>query len=225
STQYNIQFLTGTNFNENNNNKGDFDIQAGAGLTIQGAGTGVNRSAIESNGVDRIFHIVSTNPGPVTIDGVILQNGRADHAPGEKGGGILNDGGNLTVTGSAFVGSSAGAGGAGLETNGTATTQITDSSFRGGNMCCDGTTAGGGGIGVSSGGGGSLTVTNTEIGADAAGNQAQSSATPPRGGGISFAPTTSATLNVTDSRIVDNSASTSSQGAEGGGVYIGGPAG
>jgi CSLREA domain-containing protein len=225
STTYNITFNDIPDYGEDANVKGDFDIVAGAGLTIQGAGTDASRSTIEGNSVDRIFHILGTSTGPVAIDDVILDHGRADHIMGETGGAILNQGGDLTVSGSALTFNSAGAGGAGIETTGSATTQIADSSFTDNNQCCDTTTTGGGAIDVSSGGGGSLTITNSEIGASGDANQAQSGTSPARGGGISFAPTSSATLSVTDSRIVGNNTGSNGGGAEGGGVYIGGATG
>jgi CSLREA domain-containing protein len=226
STTYNIGFNDPPDYGEDANVKGDFDINAGAGLTIQGAGTGGTRSKIEGNQVDRIFHILPASTGPVTISNVILDQGRADHVSGEKGGAILNEGGNLTVTGSDLTGNLSAAGGAGIETTGSSTTQITDSSIIDSNQCCDATTTGGGGIDVSSGGGGSLTITNSQIGAPGHANLAQSgAATPARGGGISFAPATSATLNVTDSRIVNNTTFSNGGGSEGGGVFVGGATG
>jgi CSLREA domain-containing protein len=227
STTYNIQTLDFPDYGEDANVKGDFDVVAGAGLTIQSLGTGATRSTVEGNQVDRIFHILSTNPGPVTISGVILNDGRADQIPGEKGGAILNEGGNLTVTGSDITFNIAGAGGAGIETNGTSATQITDSSFISNNQCCDSPSSGGGAIDVSSGGGGSLTITNSEIGAGSGGaNQAQGqSTTPGRGGGIYFAPATNATLSVTDSRIVSNAVNSNGGGSQGGGVFVGGATG
>jgi hypothetical protein len=215
---------SGTN-GDDNNAQGDFDIVAGAGLTIQGAGPGGDE--IDASSLDRIFHILSTSTGPVTISGLILINGRADHSPGEKGGAILNEGGNLTVTGSDINSNSAGAGGAGIETNGTATTQITNTSITNNNQCCDSTSeSGGGAIGLSSGGGGSLTITNSEIGAGGAGNQAQGqSTTPGRGGGIYFAPATDASLSVTDSRIVSDAVNSNGGGTQGAGVFVGGATG
>jgi hemolysin type calcium-binding protein len=225
-TIYSIQDLDFPNYGEDANQKGDFDINAGAGLTIQGAGTGANRSTIEGNSLDRIFHILSSSTGPVTISGVILNDGRADQTAGEKGGAILNEGGNLTVIGSDITNNIGGAGGAGIETNGSATTQITDSSFTDNNQCCDEPSSGGGGIDVSGGGGGSLTITNSEIGAAGHANQAQGQGTTPgRGAGIYFAPATNATLDVTASRIVNNAANSSGGGTEGGGVYVGGATG
>jgi hypothetical protein len=223
---YDIQTLDFPDDGEDANQKGDFDIVAGAGLTIQGDGTGPSGTEIEANSLDRIFHILPTSTGPVTISGMTLNHGRADHTTGEKGGAILNEGGNLTVTGSDLTNNSAGAGGAGIETNGTATTQITNSSFRSNNECCDSPASGGGAIGLSSGGGGSLTITNSEIGAGGGGNQAQGqSTTPGRGGGIYFAPATNATLSVTDSRIVNNALNSNGGGTQGGGVYVGGATG
>jgi CSLREA domain-containing protein len=224
---YDIQTLGIPDDGENANQKGDFDIVAGAGLTIQGDGTGPSGTEIDANSLDRIFHILPTSTGPVTISGMTLNQGRADHNPGEKGGAILNEGGNLIVTGSDINTNSAGAGGAGIETNGTATTEVTNTSITNNNQCCDTTSeSGGGAIGLSSGGGGSLTITNSEIGASGAGNQAQGqSTTPGRGGGIYFAPATNTTLNVTDSRIVSDAVNSLGGGTQGAGVFVGGATG
>jgi hypothetical protein len=221
---HSIQDLDPPSSGEDANQEGDFDIVAGAGLTIQGAGAGGDH--IDANSLDRIFHILPTSTGAVTISGLTLINGRADHSPGEKGGAILNEGGNLTVTDSDINANSAGAGGAGIETNGTATTQITNTSITNNNQCCDTTSSGGGAIGLSSGGGGSLTITNSEIGASGAGNQAQGqSTTPGRGGGIYFAPATNATLSVADSRIVSDAVNSLGGGTQGAGVFVGGATG
>jgi CSLREA domain-containing protein len=229
---YGVADIDTPNSGEDANQKGDFDIVAGAGLTVQGDGikTALTGTEIDASGgsFDRIFHILPTSTGPVTISGMTLNGGRADHNAGEKGGAILNEGGNLTVTGVALTANSAGSGGAGIETNGSSTTQITDTSITGGNQCCDTTAeSGGGGIGVSSGGGGSLSITNSEIGASGGGaNQAQGqSTTPGRGGGIYFAPTSNATLSVTDSRIVSNAVNSNGGGTQGAGVYIAGATG
>jgi hypothetical protein len=223
---YGIQAVGIDDSGEDANQMGDFDIVAGAGLTIQGTGTGP--TTIQANEIDRIFHILSTSTGPVTISNLVLDQGRADHNTGEKGGAILNEGsGSLTVTGSSFTNNSGGAGGAAIETNGNVATQITDSSFTSGNQCCDSSSqTGGGAIDLSSGGGGSLTITNSEIGASGAANQAQGQSTNPgRGGGIYFAPASNATLSVTDSRIVANAVNSNGGGSQGGGVFIGGATG
>jgi hypothetical protein len=223
---YGIQAVGIDDSGEDANQQGDFDIVAGAGLTIQGTGTG--QTTIQANEIDRIFHILSTSTGPVTISNLVLDHGRADHNTGEKGGAILNEGsGSLTVTGSSFTNNSGGAGGAAIETNGNVATQITDSSFTSGNQCCDSSSqTGGGAIDLSSGGGGSLTITNSEIGASGAGNQAQGQSTNPgRGGGIYFAPASSTTLSVTDSRIVSNAVNSNGGGTQGAGVFIGGATG
>jgi hypothetical protein len=225
---YDIQSLGFPDDGEDANQKGDFDIAVGTGesLTIHGDGTGPSGTEIEANSLDRIFHILPTSTGPVTISGMTLNHGRADHTTGEKGGAILNEGGNLTVTGSDITNNAAGAGGAGIETNGTTATQITDSSFTSNNQCCDSPASGGGAIGLSSGGGGSLTITNSEIGASGGGNQAQGqSTTPGRGGGIYFAPATAATLSVTDSRILNNALNSNGGGTQGAGVFVGGATG
>ncbi len=221
-----MQDLGAPNNGDDNNVKGDFDILAGAGLTIQGAGTGPGGDTIEGNSLDRIFHILPASTGPVTISGVVLNDGLAGQ-PGEKGGAILNEGGNLTVTGSAITNNGAASGGAGIETNGTAATQITNTSITGNNQCCESASeTGGGAIDLSSGGGGSLTITNSEIGANGGGNQAQGQSTNPgRGGGIYFAPATNATLSVTDSRIVANGVNSSGGGSQGAGVFVGGATG
>ena len=221
-----MQDLGIPNNGDDNNVKGDFDILAGAGLTIQGAGTEPGGDTIEANSLDRIFHILPASTGPVTISGVVLNDGLAGQ-PGEKGGAILNEGGNLTVIDSAITNNGAASGGAGIETNGTAATQITGTSITSNNQCCESASeTGGGAIDLSSGGGGSLTITNSEIGASGAGNQAQGqSTTPGRGGGIYFAPATNATLSVTDSRIVANGVNSNGGGTQGAGVFVGGATG
>jgi len=81
---------------ENNDKTGDLDISSN--LTIKGQGAGT--SIIDGNNLDRVFEILS---GKVTISRVTIQHGLAmgDLGPGGVnygGGGILNLGGNVTLS-------------------------------------------------------------------------------------------------------------------------------
>ncbi|MCS6909344.1 MAG: hypothetical protein NZM11_02065, partial [Anaerolineales bacterium] len=59
------------------------------------------------SGIDRVFHVTSNST--VAFQNLTIANGKADN---DNGGGILNDGGTLTVTNSTFSGNRAtGAGG------------------------------------------------------------------------------------------------------------------
>ncbi len=76
---------------------GDLDIRSNITITDNDSGTGKDfcvlhcsnaqtiNIIIDGNNIDRVFHIVS---GKVTIENVIIRNGRIDNAPG---GGIYNE--------------------------------------------------------------------------------------------------------------------------------------
>jgi hypothetical protein len=105
---YSLTILN-TNGQENQGLTGDLDITSTAHtLTIQGTGTsGTSASIIDASQLqDRAFQIV--NPGTTVVfqnlvirGGLAQDNGIADTQPGTNdalGGGILNNGGNVTLT-------------------------------------------------------------------------------------------------------------------------------
>jgi uncharacterized repeat protein (TIGR02543 family) len=191
---------------------GDYSITLASSLTISrdmtidGAGHAIT---VSGNNAVRVFQV---NSGVTfSLNQLTVTNGRA--ATGESGGGLLNDGGTVTVTGSTFSNNSAG--------------------FGGGIYTWDGTT---------DGTDGSLTVTNSAFISNSATNHAgaiyhrgyndasaltvtnctfSGNSTTGNGGGIfNFSSTgNSATTTVTDSIFSGN---TSSQ--NGGGIvsYISG---
>jgi RTX calcium-binding nonapeptide repeat (4 copies) len=207
-------------FGDNANAGGDFDIDAGAGLTIDGAGAATTTITASGAG-DRVLDIRSGTA--VAVDGTTLSDANTFNEATARGGGIRNDGGNLTVTDSAIVNNTTFAPGAGIETSGAVATQITNSNIEG-NIAdpSGGVAATGGGIDVSSGGGGSLTLTNSKV----EDNKAEATSSTASGGGIYFAPASSATLSVTDSRLVNNHVDTDlGFAADGGGVTVAGASG
>jgi CSLREA domain-containing protein len=175
----------------------DLDVVAGSTITIQGNGATIQRStAVTCNpdgmvvaGEFRIFEVLGgMTPGNLTLQNVTVRDGCADGSGGEpKGGGILNNGGTLTVTGSTISGNSATDDGGGISNFGAGgTVTVTNSTISG-----NSTQENGGGIWNGS----TLTVTNSTI----SGNSASSS-----GGGIrnNFG----GTVTVTGSTISGNSA-------------------
>jgi hypothetical protein len=83
--------LTIAGIDENASATGDLDIKGN--LTIQGAGA--SRTIIDANFIDRVFEILG---GKVTISGVSIEDGSAP-----AGGGILNDGGQVTLSSDSLV--------------------------------------------------------------------------------------------------------------------------
>src|SRR5262249_52308120 len=79
--------LTIAGSGENNAATGDLDIRGRVTIKAQGAGTTI----IDANHLDRVFDIFS---GKVAISGLTIQNGRAFVA----GGGLMNEGANVTLT-------------------------------------------------------------------------------------------------------------------------------
>ena len=73
--------------NENNAATGDLDIRGN--VTIKGAGAG--QTIVDGNNLDRVFDIFS---GTVSISGLTIEHGRALAG----GGGLLNEGGKVTLT-------------------------------------------------------------------------------------------------------------------------------
>src|SRR5262249_2170374 len=72
--------------NEDNAASGDLDLRHN--VTIKGKGA--SASIIDASALDRVFHVLA---GKVMISGVTIQHGRAD-----EGGGLLNSGGQVTLT-------------------------------------------------------------------------------------------------------------------------------
>ena len=197
-------------------------------------GPGANVLAVDGNHANRVFYI---NPGlTVTISGLTITNGAADHGAGiyndhatltvsnstltgnnagnlgdNRGGGIFNDHATLTVSNSTLTGNSASSndnfGTGGGISNILGTVTVTNSTVSGNST--SGISNGGGGI---YNGHGTLTVTNSTV----SGNSGT------LGGGI-YSEVVSeisnaATVTVTNSTVSGNSASDPS-GGFGGGIF------
>jgi len=148
-------------------------------LTINGGG------AVTVTRSSSTFRIFIVNSGAnVTLNGLTITNGLASN-----GGGILNNGGTLTVTNSTLSGNTATAGGGGGILNNGGTLTVTNSTLSGNTA-----TSNGGGIFNN----GTLTVTNSTL----SGNTANG------GGGIA----SSGTTTVTNSTLSGNSATASGGG-------------
>ena len=93
--------LTRAGADEDNNDTGDLDIKSS--ITIVGAGA--SDSVMDGNQLDRVLHI--HEGAVVELTGVMITNGHspagADGLPGgggyggQRGGGIYNQGGTLTI--------------------------------------------------------------------------------------------------------------------------------
>lgn len=162
-------------------NAGDLDI---TGETII-LGNGAGKTIIDGGGIDRVFHIVGG--AIVVIQGVTIQHGSVSG----NGGGIYNDGSQLTLNASVLknnTSSAAGNAGAGLANLNNAITIINASLIGLGNSANSGD---GGGIVNDS----TLTLNNSTI----SGNTAQ------RGAGIDNV--SPATANLNQSTVTGNTAS------------------
>ena len=78
--------LTIAGANEDSAATGDLDIKGN--LTIKGKGA--SSTIVDGNSLDRVFQVLS---GRVQISGLTIQHGQA-----EEGGGLLNSGGQVTLT-------------------------------------------------------------------------------------------------------------------------------
>jgi predicted outer membrane repeat protein len=168
-------------------------VTDGAGLTIDGGNADIT---ISGNGRGQVFYVA---PGAgLTLNDLTVANGFADR----KGGGILNDGGMVTVSNSTISGSSTLAGGEGAgifsqrAVGYAGTLEVSNSTI-------SGNSAGGNGGGIFSAQVGSLDVTNSTI----SGNSADGD-----GGGIYH--DGPGPLRMRNSTISGNSA-----GGNGGGIY------
>ena len=112
---------------------GDLDITDTAGVIIQGDGSAL--TIVDGKGIDRVFHI---QPGSAAdISGIMIQGGIGPLTYGDNfGGGILNVGGTLTITGCTVYNNTASYGGGILNLGGTLT--ITGSTISGNIMIVDG---------------------------------------------------------------------------------------
>lgn len=172
--------------NDDLNALGDFDIRKSVSLVGAGAGATI----IDGNGGvigEKVFEIIGTVTA--SFSGVTIRNGKWLAG---AGGGIVNDGGTLTVVDSTISGNTAGFNGGGIFNNAIATLTVTNSTI-------SGNTAGTDGGGISNIG--TLTVNNSTF----SGNTANF------GGGIFHQ--AGATI-ITNSTIASNSANIT-----GGGIY------
>ncbi len=142
---------------------GDLDITDN--LTLTGAGT--DSTLVNGNALDRVFHVLTST---VQFSGITIEGGSATN----YGGGLFNEGGNVTLTNSAVVNNtvnppSGGIGGGGVYNTATGTMTVSASAVL--SNTTTGTNIHGGGVynvGI-------LTLVNTTL----SGNQATRS-----GGGL-----------------------------------------
>ncbi len=179
---------------EDNAATGDLDITGGEVLLL---GNGADRTVIDGGGLDRVFHI--QNGAIVMLQGVTVQNGDLSNDPGSfTGGGLLNDGSQLTLNRVVVHGNVAPNGGGLSGLNGALITVNASAIVNN-----DGTSGGSGG-GLRLGTGGTVTLNNSTL----SGNTAQ------RGGGA-YISDAGSTLTLNFSTVTGNSASVT-----GGGVRL-----
>jgi hypothetical protein len=174
---------------EDNNATGDLDITDD--LTINGADEAT--TIIDGSGTDRVLHIIGAQT--VVINDVIITDGKTPDGTGGgnggPGGGICNEGGDLTLNNSTVSGNTTGDGGSGL----------------------------GGGAGGDGGGiynSGTLTLTNSTISGNTTGNGGAGPipGTGGSGGGIY----SGSTLTLNNSTVSDNTAACSGGGVYNGDI-------
>ncbi len=158
------------------------DITDPDGLTINGGGD----VTISGNNSYRIFHVVSA---PLILTNLTVANGTCTSC---SGGGVLNDGGTLTITNSVFSGNTSAVSGTGGGIKSSGTLTITGSTFSGNSANFHG-----GGIYYE--GGGMLTITNSTFSGNSTG-----------GGGV---------LNDGGISTITNSTFSGNSAGGGGGVY------
>ncbi len=151
-------------------------------------GPGANVLSINGNGATRVFAVLSGETAQIV--GLTIKGGSADSSSGGYGGGIFNNGGNLTLDSCTISGDSAFVGGGGIENDGDLI--LSNSTLYGDSAPY------GGGIKSSS----SLTMINSTLYGNSANN----------GGGLYS--TTANTVTITNCTIAGNSASSG-----GGGIY------
>jgi hypothetical protein len=194
-------------------------------LTITGAGP--TQTILDGGGVTRVLNVSS---GTVTLAGLTIRNGNGN---GTFGGGVLNNGGTLTLRSAIVTNNHAGSSGGGiLNLNPSGSLTVTDSVIS--NNQAMGGGAGGGGIMAN----GTLTLANTTISGNSAGlaggglvvsgtatatNLTVSGNTSPRGGGIEVEGT-NFVLTLVNGTVVGNIASAGPGGglrnAPGGGFTV-----
>jgi len=164
-------------------------------ITINGPGANVLTVRRNTGGDYRIFTI--NNGVTAAFSGLTIANGNLP--AGDRGGGIFNRGGTVTITNGTITGNSADGGG-GISNQNAGTLTITNSTLSGNSSGIDG---GGGGIFNS---GSTVTITNSTLSGNSSVNSNGIA-----GGGIS---TFLGTVTITNSTLSANSA-----GLFGGGIY------
>ncbi len=165
---------------ENAGAEGDLDISGD--LTL--IGNGPSGTIIDGNAIDGVLHILT---GVVDISRVTIRNGNSP----SDGGGVLIDGGTVTIDESAIVDNGCAGLGGGIQ-NSSGSLTVSDSTVSGN------TANAGGGIGNF----GPLTLTNTTVSGNSCTNDA---------GGIGSGPATIQLQNVT---VTNNAAGTVGGGLE-----------
>jgi hypothetical protein len=164
-------------------------VVTGAHSPLAIAGAGAARTALDGGGVTRV---VLVQGGALTLSGLTIRNGSA---PSTTGGGILVDGGSLTLANSVVTGNHADQGGG---INGFGSLTVLNSTFHGNTA----TNIGGA---IASVGGGAQDAPLTLVGVTVSGNTATN-----RGGGVFIS---NATTALTSTTIAGNTA-----GLAGGGL-------
>jgi CSLREA domain-containing protein len=168
---------------------GGLDITSTVTLT----GAGADTTIVNGNGLDRVFHVLTST---VTFSGITIEGGSVAN----YGGGLFNEGGNVTLADSAVVNNTANPpsvadiGGGGVYNTAAGTMTLSGSAVWGNTAL--GTNVHGGGIYNA----GTLTLINTTL----SGNQATRS-----GGGL-YNTGTATLSNVT---ITDNTADSNADGS------------
>ena len=93
----------------------EHDITINKSLTIQGAGEG--STFVDGQDISRVFYIEKLNGCIVDMSGMTVRNGNTTG----NGGGILNNGGNVTLTNCTITYNEAGDDGGGIRNDGTMT--------------------------------------------------------------------------------------------------------
>ena len=186
----------------NPGNGGGLHISGPGTVTISGGTVSGNAAAAEGGG------LWNSSTGSLTVDGVVISNNESmGNDADQGGGGIYNDGGDLTITSSTLsrniASGSSGSGGGLLSVAGTV--NISDSTIELG-----GANRAGGGIEVVDG---TVNLTRTDlISNDAGGNVTGGTASPGNGGGLHGSGI--AEINIVGGLISGNVAA-----SEGGGLW------
>lgn len=111
---------------------GDLDVTAPVTIERSGDGTAV----VDGRGLDRVFEVSAPGGSTVTIIDLTIRGGSA--AAGTNGGGVLNSGGVVNLSGSTLTGNFAGSYGGGIETRPGAISNLANTTVSGNSANVDG---------------------------------------------------------------------------------------